>query len=269
MNWFKRIATAGYPKNIEVVDRQPLSVAPVKSTKDIIEEIHDTFYTEVDRLLKDAEIKRTEPTLSNDALRGKKLIELGFVNAKQAQQFNNENKRVEEVQQTNEQKAQLKRAIEYFSFKYPNYKFITEESVKKICEKYNLIYSEVTYFKGEVPTKNLQHMLDFKIDENDEAWGNYFRSIFNSEMLLGLVNKDYVQKYSEESMYTRYEKLPLEICAPLKDFDTTNMKIEVFKLSKIEIPDPVVLQPVLFEGVKHYLIVTAWGDELVVNQKMN
>jgi len=51
------------------------------------------------------------------------------------------------------------------------------------------------------------------------------------------------------------------------------MEIKDFKLSKIEIPDPVVLQPVFFKGKKHYLIVTAWGieaeDELVKNSNHN
>jgi hypothetical protein len=41
-----------------------------------------------------------------------------------------------------------------------------------------------------------------------------------------------------------------------------------FKLSKIEVSDPVVLHPVMFKGIKYYLIITAWGleasDELVV-----
>jgi len=66
---------------------------------------------------------------------------------------------------------------------------------------------------------------------------------------------------------------PLEIAAPLKDFDTSGMEVNDFKLSKIEVPDPVVLHPVMFKGVKHYLIVTCWGleatDELVVNQRNN
>ncbi len=70
-----------------------------------------------------------------------------------------------------------------------------------------------------------------------------------------------------------YSKCPLEIAAPVKDFNMTSHEIKDFKISKIEIPDPVVLQPVIYEGIKHYLIVTAWGDEaedeLVVNQKMN
>jgi hypothetical protein len=66
---------------------------------------------------------------------------------------------------------------------------------------------------------------------------------------------------------------PLEIAAPASDFDTTGMELKNFKLSPIEFPDPIVLQPVFFEGSKHYLIVTAWGleasDEMVVNEKMN
>jgi hypothetical protein len=68
-------------------------------------------------------------------------------------------------------------------------------------------------------------------------------------------------------------KCPLEIVAPLIDFNMTDSEIKDFKISKIEIPDPIVLKPVYFNNQKHYLIVTAWGleasDEIVVNQKMN
>lgn len=61
----------------------------------------------------------------------------------------------------------------------------------------------------------------------------------------------------------------LQICAPIKDMDTTGMKISRgYKLVK-HVPDPVVLQPV--NG--GYLILTAWGDEasdpLVVNEINN
>ena len=52
-----------------------------------------------------------------------------------------------------------------------------------------------------------------------------------------------------------------------------NLGVSQDKLSKIEIPDPVVLQPVFFKGRKHYLIVTAWGieaeDDLVKNSNHN
>ncbi len=53
----------------------------------------------------------------------------------------------------------------------------------------------------------------------------------------------------------------------------TNMEVKDFKLTEREIPDPVVLQPVFFKNKKHYLIVTAWGDEasddLVKNHNHN
>jgi hypothetical protein len=68
-------------------------------------------------------------------------------------------------------------------------------------------------------------------------------------------------------------KCPLEIAAPLKDFNMTGAEVNGFKISKIEIPDPIVLKPVIFNNQKHYLIVTAWGleaaDELVVNANHN
>ena len=70
-----------------------------------------------------------------------------------------------------------------------------------------------------------------------------------------------------------YRKCSLEIAAPIKDFNLDASEVKDFKISDIVIPDPVVLQPVHFEGKKHYLIVTAWGleaeDDLVINPTNN
>ena len=70
-------------------------------------------------------------------------------------------------------------------------------------------------------------------------------------------------------------KCPLEIAAPLEDFNMKGAELKDFKISNIpiKIPDPVVLKPVIFNNNKYYLIVTAWGkeasDEIVVNSKFN
>jgi len=66
------------------------------------------------------------------------------------------------------------------------------------------------------------------------------------------------------------ESPKLQICAPIKDMDTSGLEIiDGYKLIKKYIPDPVVLQPV--RG--GYLILTAWGDEasdpIVVNEINN
>ena len=67
--------------------------------------------------------------------------------------------------------------------------------------------------------------------------------------------------------------MPSRDCRTKSDFNTEGMQLEGFNLKPIELPDPIVLQPVCFENKKHYLIVTAWGaeasDESVVNQKYN
>lgn len=262
-----------------------------KTTNEIIEEIHESFYTEVDKLLASAKILNCLDTDKNDLIeKCKRLKSLGFKNTTEIKEAEKELERLENLSRENESKKTLTEAINYFSFKYPNYKFITEESVKKICSKYNLIYGSIDRYIGSVPDKNLKHIEDFKVNENDECfiyeermWGFGMREM---SMQKNFITFDEHKKKNdiENDSYARNMlrdhrvrvinmKLPLEIAAPFKDFNMDEMEVKDFKLSKIEIPDPVVLKPVLFNGRKHYLIVTAWGieasDELVVNERFN
>lgn len=253
-----------------------------RSMNEIIEEIHETFYTEVDRLI-DISKQLNSLDTTKQALIDKRhdLTKLGFSNTKECKEANDEITRLNKLKAENKGKDSLLRAINHFSFKYPHYKFITEESVKKICQKYNLIYGEVSKYIGTVPDKNLQHIKDFKIKEEDACYRDVTTSyMFNVSVRINYISfntfterKEGKNHYRSNYESTVYDNAPLEIAAPLKDFNTEDMEVKGFKLSPIEIPDPVVLAPVYFEGMKHYLIVTAWGleasDELVVNEKMN
>src|SRR5574343_1987293 len=111
--------------NDEVVDKT--------AQKKIVEEIHQTFYTEVDRLLAEAGVLKSLPT-ENAKLKEKaeRLKRLGFTNTKEVGAANGLLSKESQINRENASKNKLKEAIEYFSFKYPNYKFITEDSVKKI-----------------------------------------------------------------------------------------------------------------------------------------
>lgn len=84
---------------------------------------------------------------------------------------------------------------------------------------------------------------------------------------------EYIIRYGGHSRNrdTEYKLCPLEIAAPQKDFDMTNFKTENFKVVPVvrEIPDPVVLQPVIYRGEKYYLIQTAWGEEASDNLVRN
>jgi hypothetical protein len=263
-----------------------------KTTNQIIEEIHESFYTEVDKLLSSAKIANSLDTDKQDLIdKCNRLKALGFTSTQEVKEAELEIERLTLLKNENDVKKNLIEAINYFSFKYPNYKFITEESVKKICKKYNLVYGAINRYIGTVPDKNLKHIEDFKVLEDDECYveerSNSWTGI-EGGIEEGVSRKyqtkdqfDLTQKEKSELMF-RYHmstimagfreinmKCPLEIAAPLKDFNMSSAEVKDFKISNIEIPDPVVLKPVIFNGQKHYLIVTAWGieagDELVVN----
>ena len=267
-----------------------------KSTDELIEEIHETFYTEVDRLLASAKIAHSLETDKHGLIeKSERLKALGFSSSKEVIEADAEIKRLEELKRENDTKTNLIEAINYFSFKYPNFKFITEESVLKICEKYGLVYGEISRYTGVVPEENLKHIENFRVLEDDECYVNSFSYDFSN------TRKDYYKNYITFERYKEKEainknkiytdpmsalleardrrelnmKCPLEIAAPLGDFDMKGAELKNFKISNVpvKIPDPVVLKPVIFGNQKYYLIVTAWGkeasDEIVVNSKFN
>lgn len=261
----------------------------VKSNEQLIEEIHENFFTEVDKLLAEAKISRSLDTDKQELIdKCERLKKLGFTNTKEVKEAEAEIERLKQLKIENENKATLIQAIEYFSVRYPQYKFITEDSVLKICNKYGLVYGEISRYIGDVPEKNLRHIEQFEVDVKDECF--YYEHGY-SDWRIGrrTISKKYIDNAENEKMDNRNKenhlmsldfrsfeintKCPLEIAAPVKDFNMEGMEVKNFKISKIEIPDPVVLKPVIFGGQKHYLIVTAWGeeasDEIVVNQKMN
>ena len=284
-------------ENKEKAKTDGIAMRHIQNQNAIVQEIHDTFYSEVDRLLAEAGIKLSSDTNKTDVLaKADRLSMLGFNNAKEVSVATKERIRLSGIERVNTEKGNLIEAINYFSFKYPQYKFITEASVKKICQKYGLIYGQVSLYKGEVPDKNLAEIEKLSIKEEDfvfEQEPNWRMSLFGRQINKNLIGYEERAKHlifheglltdralgnygfeaMQECVRLVGNKAPLEIAAPIKDFDTRNMEVKDFKLSPIEVPDPVVLHPVMFKGIKHYLIVTAWGlegtDELVVNQRNN
>jgi hypothetical protein len=261
----------------ENVVAEPKADLRGKTINKVIEEIHENFYTEVDRLLASALVANSLDTDKDELIeKCNRLKALGFSNTQEVKEAEKEIARLDNLKRDNEAKKTLIEAINYFSFKYPNYKFITEESVKKICAKYSLIYGEISRYTGTVPNKNLAQMEEFKVVEDDECfveedlmfnqWQGGWSSIRKKFKSFATWEKEKemesdiagLRLSSHHSIRSINMKCPLEIAAPLKDFNMKGMEVKDFKISKIEIPDPIVLKPVIFNNQKHYLIVTAW-----------
>lgn len=244
--------------------------------QELIQEIHNTFETEVDNLLEFS--KQISPvTTDKQHLIDKhnRLSRLGFINTNEGNVAKKEVNRLHQVKVENKQKEKLYNAISYFSFTYPQYKFITEDSVNEICEKYGLVFGDVTYYIGDVPDKNLEQMEKFKIKEEDECWEYvqdtmYSRKIsFHSKEKCFQEQENHVTGFRGGYDIGYVNKSNLKIVASVKDFDTSRMELNGHELKQI--PDPIVLQPVVYEDERFFLVVTAWGLEAedVVNEKLN
>lgn len=138
----------------------------------IIQEIHNSFSIAEKQLLKQAEkviSDRNNPDID-------KLAILGFRKSKNVIGLSPES---------------IRKAVEFIELQKiytiiaPKYKFITEEKRIEICKRYGIVMADVERFIGEIPDKNVQDIIDFKISD-----GKY---LVNSKAITGY--KSY--KFSE------------------------------------------------------------------------
>lgn len=271
----------------------------------VIDEIHQAFYTEVDRILEDAKVMRAEDPGESELIdKGRRLKALGFTQTVHAKELKELEERNYKAREENKNKEKVKKAVEYFSQKYPMYRFITREGVLRICGKYGLVFGDVGDYIGTVPDENLKHMEQFKIDPDDVCYGkfaNSMSSFLGGVLLIGVCENPDIEERKKKAAFDaategmdpmdklirQYQmndgfgyisihqqpwtsRLPLEIVAPQKEFNMTRRKVVDGQVVQ---DDPIVLQPVFYGGSKYYLIVTAWGQEAsdpeVVNAKHN
>ena len=207
-----------------------------------ITQIHNEFYNNADEALREAKFLLKDA--ENASLsKGRKMLELGFVQAKEA----SEALLLKQRMGLTEESAEY---VRKYNKEYPLYKFITLGQVREICRKYGLVCGEISLYKGFVPADKVDEICAFKIDVNDISMEEWSRGL-----------KEYADEIINDDGES-YRK-----CAPAKDMDMRGKRAQNFMVK--DIPDPIVLQPV--HG--GYLIVCAWGDEasdeIVVNEKFN
>lgn len=221
-----------FPKNTKI---DPMF--DEKSNVELIEDIHNEVYSAHDLLLKEAKAILEIPIDESKVQDYQKLMNLGFNSEKNISEYKQEVKKIEDSKK-------IKSTIEYYSFKYPFNKFINEDSVIRICQKYGLLLTDVNRFIGSIPETNQKEIINFKVDK-----------------------KDLTYSYSKDSEYTT--GTGLFIIATRDQLNMKSARVQGHKLVDIVKEDPIVLQPVK-EG---YLIVSAWGveasDKEVQNPRFN
>lgn len=235
-----------------------------KTNQQIVEEIHHAFYTSAEQMVAD---RSNDLTLDDERKieKARRLGHLGF--GVSSDLINSLNK-----SHASKQHARFEEAVNYFKLKYPLYKLITIESVERICKDYGLVYSSVKNYIGSVPDRNLEEMERFKVNEEDAGWCRIFLDSRTGVTHETLCDHSKVRK--EFFIYQGFRPEPLHIAAPAKDFNQKGLELSRVKLvPKVVVEDPIVLQPVYYNGVRHFLIVTAWGPEAsdsdIVNEIYN
>jgi hypothetical protein len=240
----------------------------VQVSNAIIQEIHNAFDIAGDKALTDAKKILGLAVSEHEIKRAQMLKSLGFT---QTPDVKNEADRVA-VANMAERRAET---VQKYLVKYPHYKFIFEDQVKEICEKYGLLCGTAERYRGTIPDKNLAEIAAFKVSDEDtyvaeRSWQtvHYYTLAYAKRRL-----QEYDERGKRQEDYTDYNSrpnfhnVPFYICAPEKDMDITNAR--KFGHMIKDVPDPIVLHFVK-DG---YLIVSKWGiegeDPSLVNETMN
>lgn len=257
----------------------------------IVEQIHKEFNTASDDAYNEA-LSIINGTSTEALEKIEKLKRFGFTKSsditgtkKQVAAFHASKKRSE--------------MLTYYREKYPQYKFISNEDVVRICKKYALLCGPTSSFVGSVPDKNLKEIekfrilteeflyattilkIDFRYDtpksNTEEVW-KVLKKIGVLYSPSRLYDSDAMARISEEcsnhgvnasnirNVTIRSERDDVfMICAPAKDFDGRDLERDGSFLNKsheIIMTKQPVPDPVVLKRVKDgFLIVTAWGLE--------
>ena len=89
--------------------------------------------------------------------------------------FSHKSKFLNEIGFTNSKATKMYKAIvesedyrkEFNQRYYGMHKFILKEQLERVCEKYNLFVRDLRFFAGDIPEKNIQDMMNFRVAIED------------------------------------------------------------------------------------------------------
>lgn len=282
MKWFEKIFKS---RESMLFDEQ--------STSDVIKKIKNEYQDVSEHLKESAEdlLRSLEEQSTKLTEKAKLLKEAGFINSEI----------VLELERINKEKREKKEELEYINkakATFPNNKFITEDNLKKILNKYCMSIYALSSFKEYVPVEALLDIKNFKDTYKikiykkkriDQPYDHY--TARNSWEIITKIEYDQISEIqkveypsytdsdgrmkshdlyrSEKELYeTRVRAarkyyleesdVQLSICCY---GDETTQKVDKAKKNSQPI---VIMETNEFSkyGKKGYIIITSWGDDL-------
>jgi len=138
----------------------------------LVQEIHDAFDSSLQK--EDEEIKKqlkelNIPGKSATIEKAERLTSLGFKSSEIVVKALEERKKITEAHKIKKNLENKAQKIWELKARYPFSNFISFESLKEICKKYNLIYAPVTHYLKDVPEKNLLEIEKRQLLQNSDV----------------------------------------------------------------------------------------------------
>lgn len=251
-------------------------MSETQTMREVIQEIHTQFDTAADRLVNEAQsiINRDKAEVINKRSIAYRMEKLGFIQAKPVKEQTEKMRKYQEA-------VDLVKHIDYCRVAYPLYKFITDDEVKRICDKYGLALGDAFKYIGDIPLKNLEEIEGFRLRKEDSPVrymevGYFSRNsgrisremrMVDEYMATGMMimGVDPIQPIRSQQPDADV-KPSFKIVAPIQDFKVNfDDRMEGHKL----IHDPVVLCPIRGGN----LVITKWGleasDPILLNEQHN
>lgn len=123
-------------------------------TNTIVKQIHESFSNGEEQIM--AQVREVLKNAEDSEVKGRadKLRALGFTNAKPVVDLSDE--AIAKAKLLENRKKTYDRIA-------PQYKFITQEKLDEICERFGIVYGEINRYTGDIPVKNQEDIINFKV----------------------------------------------------------------------------------------------------------
>lgn len=127
-------------------------------------EIHKAVFSAQDELLKTANsILRNAHHTENDKSLIANLLKIGFVNQPDVKKLSKKGLKPEVYKARD-----TINLIRLYQKKYPKNRFIDDDSIKSICNRFGLLFAPVEMYNAEIPLKNMREITHFKCSVKDK-----------------------------------------------------------------------------------------------------
>lgn len=287
MNLFKKLIDPIMAK-LQVIE---------KSDTAIIEEIHAAFDGAEEYLLQEAKRILSLPSAKYGDMklldRAERLEKIGFIQSEDVRNATGIRQAIADVKERKQMSEKIASTIEYYRTAYQFLKFLTEDEMERICEKYGLIFAPVSAYRGQVPDKNIidiekaqtlkacddaTNLFFFEITKFWDDATAEFRAFFKKKIQTSILItgerdlKLYLKgKISDQSLEagrwlfkdgagTTVKRQGLFICAPPTDFNLDGL--DKLKKGFFQTEIQTVNDPIVFRYCRGGIqVLTKWGLE--------